>query len=83
MVDIYVHEILFGFNLVLIFEVELLREHARVETGTSVLAIQHEHLLVALSLLDIVPPDEAKCMLELCDDVTLEDYKQSGIKFLS
>jgi hypothetical protein len=41
MVDIIVHEILFGFDFVSGLEVDLLRVHARIETGAGVLAVEH------------------------------------------
>ena len=58
MVDI-VLEVLNGVDFMLLFELELLRVHARVETGAGVLAVEHEHLLEALLVLDIVSPDKA------------------------
>jgi hypothetical protein len=41
MVDIFVHEILFGFDFVSGLEVDLLRVQARIETGAGVLAVEH------------------------------------------
>jgi hypothetical protein len=41
MVDIIVHEVLFGFDFVSGLEVDLLRVHARIETGAGVLAVEH------------------------------------------
>ena len=41
MVDIFVHEILLGFDFVSGLEVDLLRVHARIETGAGVLAVEH------------------------------------------
>ena len=40
-VDIIVHEILFGIDFVSGLEVDLLRVHARIETGAGVLAVEH------------------------------------------
>ena len=41
MVDIFVHEILLGFDFVSGLEVDLLRVHARIEIGAGVLAVEH------------------------------------------
>ena len=41
MVDIIVHEVLFGFDFVSVLEVDLLRVPARIETGSGVLAVEH------------------------------------------
>ena len=83
MVDIFVHEILFGFDFVSGLEVDLLRVHARIETGAGVLAVQHKHLREGLLLGAVVPPDQAECMLELEIDLAVEDDKQLGVALLS
>jgi len=41
MVDIIVHEVLFGFDFVTVLEVDLLRVTARIITGPGVLAVEH------------------------------------------
>ena len=41
MVDILVHQVIFGFHFVAGLELDLLRVHARIETGAGVLAVEH------------------------------------------